>query len=79
MLFDHHTETINHYIALIGYCRNRCKECIFEPPQDALCPIKMLEENYRLSKLFRRAGELDEQAMKEQFQQDPDKNQVTSK
>lgn len=54
-----HNDAINHYVSLIGYCRNRCGECIFEPPQEAPCPVKLLEENYQLSSLFRRAGELD--------------------
>ena len=74
-----HNDAINHYVSLIGYCRNRCRECIFEPPQDAPCPVKLLEENYRLSTLFRRARELDEQALTEESQQDPDKNQLTVK
>lgn len=68
-----HNAAINHYVSLIGYCRNRCKECIFEPPQDAPCPVKLLEENYRLSALFRRARELDERALAEEFQQNLDK------
>lgn len=74
-----HNTVINHYVSLIGYCRNRCKECVFEPPQDAPCPVKLLEENYRLSALFRRARELAELALTEEFQQDPDKNQLTVK
>ncbi len=61
----YHNDAVNHYIALIGYCRNRCQECIFEPARDERCPVKMLEENYRLSKLFRRARELAEQAQSE--------------
>lgn len=64
-----HTDTINHYVALIGYCRNRCQECIFEPSHDAPCPVKLLEENYKLSKLFQRARKLDEQALEEKYQQ----------
>lgn len=68
-----HNDAINHYVSLIGYCRNRCRECIFESPQDAPCPVKLLEENYRLSALFRRARELDELALAEEFQQNLDK------
>lgn len=64
-----HNDAINHYVSLIGYCRNRCKECIFEPSQEAPCPVKLLEENYRLSALFRRARELDEQALEAIFEQ----------
>ena len=68
-----HNAAINHYVSLIGYCRNRCKECIFEPSHGSPCPVKLLEENYRLSALFRRASELDNQALTEKFQQHPDK------
>lgn len=73
MIDFRHNDAINHYVSLIGYCRNRCKECIFEPPQNAPCPVKLLEENYRLSALFRRASELDELALAEEFRQNLDK------
>ncbi len=74
----YHNNAINHYVSLIGYCRNRCNECIFEPSPGAPCPVKLLEENYRLSNLFQRASKLDEQAF-EKFRQNPDKNQLTGK
>ena len=80
MYYERHNEAINKYIGLLGYCTLvKCEKCIFQPAPGNSCPIKLLEENYKLSALFRRAGELDERALTEEFQQDPDKNQLTVK
>jgi len=58
-----HSNAINHYVGLIGYCRNQCEKCIFQPVPGSPCPVKLLEENYQLGSLFRRARILDDQAV----------------
>lgn len=59
-----HSDAINHYVGLIGYCRNQCENCIFRPAAGHIpCPVKLLEENYQLGSLFRRARILDDQAV----------------
>lgn len=68
-----HTDVINDFVGLIGYCTlskldaaennfAACKKCIFQPSPGNACPVKLLEDNYRLSDLFRRARILEEQA-----------------
>ena len=58
-----HSDVINHYVGLIGYCRSQCENCIFQPVPGNPCPVKLLEENYQLGSLFRRARILDDQAV----------------
>ena len=71
MRFEH-TEAINHFVWLIGYCAlskldsaennfAACEKCVFLPSSGSPCPVRLLEENYRLSDLFRRARTLDDQ------------------
>lgn len=69
-----HTDVINDFVGLIGYCAltkrdsvendfAACEKCIFQPSPGSACPVRLLEDNYRLSDLFRRARILDDQAV----------------
>ena len=71
-----HTDVINDFVGLIGYCAltkldlaennfAACEKCIFQPSPGSACPVRLLEDNYRLSDLFRRARILEEQADEE--------------